>query len=163
MAKDFIQDEEQQDKATDKIRGISIDQGADHPAKCGHVMGKYSKVTGGWLAQAVKGTASILAPGREDESPGMDVEGSGEEIRAIRGVSGQRHQLLRRQQPVYPSHVLMGLEQGCGKGLPGRPPAPSAWLGPCQPPVPPPGMGRSASPRGGRGWRGEGERGQPPG
>lgn len=33
----------------------------------------------------------------------------------------------------------MGLEQGCGKGLPGRPPAPSVWLGPCQPPVPPPG------------------------
>lgn len=123
-------------------------KGTDHPARCRHVIGKYSEVTGGWLAQAVKGTASILAPGREDESPGMDVEESGEEIRAIGGVSEQRHQLLRRQQPVYPSHGFMGLEQGCGKGLPGRPPAPSVWLGPCQPPVPPPGMGRSASPRG---------------
>lgn len=81
-----------------KQREFPQTKGANHPARWGYVMGKYSEVTGGWLAQAVKGTASVPTPGREGGSPAMEAEGSGEEIRAIGGVSRQRHQFLRRQQ-----------------------------------------------------------------
>lgn len=48
-----------------KQREFPQTKAANHPARWGYVMGKYSEVTGGWLAQAVKGTASVPAPGRE--------------------------------------------------------------------------------------------------
>lgn len=161
----------------DEARGISTDRGGlDHPARWGRVAGKHSRVTGGWLVQLARRKASIPAPGGEDEGPGLGVERVPEEIRAIKGEPGPKTSVPQKTPACAPKPGALWRMHGAGAGLwEGAGCHASSWsvcpstcsLSAAQScslpaPVPPPGMGRSASPGGGRGWRVEDEGGQPP-
>lgn len=142
-------------------------------------MGKYSGAAGRWLAQPARRKASISAPVGEAEGPRLRVEDLAMEIRAIPEDSGPMASIPQKT-PAHPSKPRAAeRRRAVGAGLQGRdgvpcmrrlgggvlhlhPPRssfllPSSPGPPTRPRVPPPGMGRSASPGGrGRGWKGGG-------
>lgn len=63
-------------------------RGLDDPVRQRRVMGKYSEVTGRWLAQLARRKASIPTPSGEAEGPRLGVEGVAKEIRVFGGDSG---------------------------------------------------------------------------
>lgn len=144
--------------------------GLDDPVRQRRVMGKYSEVTGRWLAQPARRKASIPTSSGEAEGPRLWVEEVTKEIRVIGGDSGHEASVPQKTPTRTSKPGAAGRRRAAGTGLKGGSRVPCVrrrcLSGTCSlraarcrsrpapAPVPPPGTGRGASPGGGRGWRG---------